>query len=165
MAELTQDRLKELFEYDPDTGIFTRLISLGNQKAGTPCLSKKNGYIKIQIDGVPYYAHRLAFLYMEGMIPIIVDHINQIKDDNRWSNLRESTDSSNKANITRKSNNTSGYKNVSWNINANKWQVQVQKNGRNHSGGYFESMKDAVESANTLRLHLFGEFATIEVYK
>ena len=42
--------------------------------------------------------HRLAFLYMKGTIPEYVDHINRIRTDNRWLNLRACTSSENTLN-------------------------------------------------------------------
>lgn len=88
---ITQQRLKELFEYTPDTGLFIRKIRVGNQIAGNIAGSlKKDGYVYIKIDSKPYKAHRLAFLYMEGYMPEEVDHINRDCSDNRWCNLRAS---------------------------------------------------------------------------
>ena len=67
---LTQKRLKELFHYNPTTGIFTWLVNKGNArigyKAGT---KKKDGYIQIRIDRKNFLAHRLAWLYNYGYLP------------------------------------------------------------------------------------------------
>jgi len=93
MVELTQVELKEILHYDPDTGKFTwndcrnSCVHKGDS-AGTYC----DRYIRISIDGKSYRAHRLAFLYMEGELPSdCVDHINRVRDDNRWCNLRHAT--------------------------------------------------------------------------
>lgn len=73
---VTQDRLKELFTYDPDTGLFTRTIGrkgvAAGSIAGTVLL---NGYIKISIDHKQYLAHRLAWIYVNGYAPDSIDHI------------------------------------------------------------------------------------------
>src|SRR5579863_2482235 len=89
---LTQERLKELLHYDPDTGLFTRLVTVaafGAQKgkiAGN--VDKKFGYCLIRIDGRGYLAHRLAFLYMTDSIPEEVDHRDLNRSNNKWINLR-----------------------------------------------------------------------------
>jgi len=85
---LTQERLKELMSYCPDSGLFTRLIGRsGGGKAGDVTGSvNSHGYIVIYIDGRSYKAHRLAFLYMTGGIPSSdTDHTNGVKSDNSFS--------------------------------------------------------------------------------
>lgn len=103
--QLTQERLMELFEYNPETGLFTRLVSTNNRvKAGDVAGSARaDGYIKIRVDFDMHYAHRLAWLYMTGAWPTKkIDHINGDKADNRWSNLRDVSTSTNAQNITPK---------------------------------------------------------------
>ena len=87
---LTQDGLRQLLNYDPDMGAFTWRQGRGPVRAGgvAGCLTRK-GYRRIQIDGQNYMAHRLAWLYMYGSWPPEqIDHINEIKSDNRLDNLR-----------------------------------------------------------------------------
>ena len=84
---LTQKRLKEILSYNPGTGVFIR-ISTGKQ-VGT---RRPDGYLRVMIDGKDYYLHRLAFMYMAGSFPENhADHINHIRDDNKWSNLQDVT--------------------------------------------------------------------------
>uniref|UniRef100_A0AAU8GJY0 HNH endonuclease motif-containing protein n=1 Tax=Salmonella phage PMBT31 TaxID=3153514 RepID=A0AAU8GJY0_9CAUD len=105
---ITQELLKELFEYNPDTGDFIRKVSKGRAKAGTIAGSPdKDGYIFIGINRKRYAAHRLAFLYMEGYIPDLVHHLNNIRKDNRWCNLKDATSQENNRNKVAQSN--SGY--------------------------------------------------------
>ena len=88
---ITQERLKELLHYDPETGVFTWKVDKGTraragQEAG--CLNGVSGYIDISIDKKLEKAHRLSFLYMDGsMPPEHTDHINGIRNDNRPQNL------------------------------------------------------------------------------
>ena len=95
MKTLTQARLKELLHYDPSTGIFTRLKTVSNNGkkgaiAGGVC--KINGYRRIVVDYKTCIASLLAWLYMEGYWPEHeIDHINRIKHDDRWENLRHVT--------------------------------------------------------------------------
>lgn len=93
MKELTQERLKQLMSYDPDTGVFTALVDRGSRvRVGDVVggINKQKGYIQMWVGGKIYRGHTLAVLYMTGDFPIYeVDHINQIKYDNRWNNLRD----------------------------------------------------------------------------
>ena len=160
---LTQDRLKELLHYDPDTGVFTRRVSLnGNNaiagsRAGSP---DSKGYILIKIDGVLRRAHRLAFLYMTGGAPPeFVDHINRVKDDNRWVNLRPATSRENKGNVGLRRDNTSGHRGVSWDKRARKWMAFGTRDGRKIHLGYFDSLDGAAAAAQAWREESFGIFA------
>lgn len=100
---LTQKRLKELLHYDPLTGVFTWLIPQRNKL----CLGDAAGFVHlgyriIKILGVQYQAHRLAWIYMTGVWPIDqIDHINGVRDDNKWTNLREATNTTNQQNQRR----------------------------------------------------------------
>jgi len=100
-STLTAERLRTILAYDPATGLFTRNHDVGGYKAGGIAGSKnKRGYINISIDGMIYCAHRLAFLYVDGVMPSgSVDHINMVKDDNRWSNLRDVDARTNRENM------------------------------------------------------------------
>jgi hypothetical protein len=96
---MTQDQLKSILSYDPNTGLFTRIkdVAYSQHKVGSVMGSLNDkGYRIIVINQKRYRAHRLAFLYMEGAFPPDdVDHRNTIKDDNRWVNLYKCTRSEN----------------------------------------------------------------------
>ena len=86
--ELTQEELKQLIEYDSETGIFYSLKRNKKKPVGHII----EGHIGIDINSYKYMAQRLAFLYMEGYFPENkIIHINGIKIDNRWNNLKEAT--------------------------------------------------------------------------
>ena len=95
--DLTQEKLKCLLDYDQNSGVFTWRIRPGTKvSAGDIAGSHfRNGYINIGVYGKTYLLHRLAFFYMMGRWPYIVDHINRDTTDNRWCNLREADESIN----------------------------------------------------------------------
>lgn len=90
-----------------------------------------------------------------------VDHINGDPLDNRRSNLRLATHAENQRNKGRYSNNTSGYKGVSWAKKENKWQAQISFNGKVKYLGYFATAEDAYESYCKAAKELHGEYANL----
>jgi len=96
--ELSHEYLRKILHYNPLSGEFRWLRSRGRGLRGMIAGSVTGvGYRQIQIDGIFYYASRLAWFYMTKEWPeFIVDHENENKEDNSWDNLREATDSQNK---------------------------------------------------------------------
>lgn len=139
---LTQERLKELLSYDPETGVFTRIVSTSsNAKAGQVAgsVNKISGYREIRVDDTLYYGHRLAWLYVYGSWPEHqVDHANRIRSDNRICNLRSASSLENSQNQRLRSTNTSGLKGVTWHKAGKKWAAQIVFKGKNHHLGLFD---------------------------
>jgi hypothetical protein len=160
--ELTQDRLKELLHYDPETGHFTWRATSRNVAAGSRAGTiDSRGYRQISVDGKLRLAHRIAFLYMLGTFPPgDVDHVNQMKDDNRWPNLRSATRRENAGNKGLQKNNTSGHRGVSWDKRVGKWVAYGSCDGRVVHLGYFTSLEEAAEVAQKRREEYFGIFAS-----
>lgn len=167
--ELTQDRLKELLEYNPETGIFRRKTSYGahvaGNRAGTIC---SNGYRAITIANQAYKEHRLAFLYILGYIPKSIDHINTDRADNRWINLREATYKENKQNVGLMKSNTSGIKGVNFVVRGGCecYRATIEIQGKCLSKTFNVkqyskegAMKLAIEWVKNKRIELHGEFA------
>lgn len=91
--------LRRRLIYNRRTGLFTRRIDNRRHKAGTVLGSlHSEGYVNIRFDGVLYFAHRLAWFYVMGVWPNMIDHRNRVRNDNRWSNLREATREQNQHN-------------------------------------------------------------------
>ena len=159
---ITQSELKEVLEYNPDTGVFIWLKSNGPRaKVGNVAGWNINEeYIQISIYGKKYRAHRLAFLYMTGEWPKeLVDHINQVKDDNRYINLREATVSQNNINSKKQKNNKSGYRGVYWDNKNQIWRVQIKYKSKHKYLGRYTDIKEAAEVYKKAALELYGKFA------
>lgn len=145
---LTQERLKELLHYDPDTGVFTWVDTIGpNAKKGNSCGSLgTKGYLTIRLDGKLYRSHRLAWLYVTGNEPQnYIDHINRIKTDNRFCNLRDLTNSENLHNrIKPQKTNTSGHLGIDFHKASKKWRARVNVNKKEILIGFFETKELAI---------------------
>ncbi len=128
MDRVSSERLKSLLHYSPESGLFTwkEGTKLSGRTAG--CIVSGE-YWAIKIDKVRYRAHRLAFLYMTGDWPADqVDHINHIRSDNRWCNLRSADGFINQKNRLMNKNNSSSVTGVAWDKRNKKWQVYIMVN-------------------------------------
>lgn len=148
---ITQEYLKSVVDYCPDTGAFT--LKVNSQKTaagGSPEHKNFYGYRIISLPGNKgskgfgqHPSHRMAYLYMTGTLPEgEVDHINGIRDDNRWANLRNVTSSENKRNCARRSDNTSGCVGVSFHKKRNQWRARI---GARHLG-WFKTKEEATSA-------------------
>lgn len=162
---ITAERLRELLAYDPLTGLFVwKVIRAPKYKpgdvAGTP---HKDGYVHITVDGSKYLAHRLAFLAVTGsMPPQEVDHINGIRNDNRWMNLRATSHQENMQNRRgARRDNTSGYQGVKLTDNG-RWQARAFVNGKHVHLGTFEDREIAAKIASEYRAQHYKGFCGTE---
>lgn len=152
---LTQEILRSLITYDPETGTLARLPS--GRAAGAV---NDNGYVLISIRKKQYRAHRLAWLYMTGSWPVAdLDHINGIRTDNRIANLREATRSQNLFNKKMDRRNKSGFRGVSWTTKKKLWGAHIKKDRKTRFIGYFRSPEAAYAAYCKQASVLFEEFA------
>jgi len=143
---LTQTRLKELVYYNEKTGEFTSLVDWGRycKKGDKIGRLAKNGYIVLSVDYKQYLAHRLAWLYVYGENPKVIDHINHDKTDNSIKNLRNVSHSVNSKNYpSRRSINSSGARGVYWNKSSEKWVASIGVDYKQIHLGSFDSKLDA----------------------
>ncbi len=142
---INQLELKELLNYDPNTGVFTWRVSQGRAVKGKIAGGKDKGYIKIKINKTLYLAQRLAFLYMDGNFPEdCTDHINHNRSDNRFINLRKCSKKDNNKNVSKRIDNTSGITGVCWHKQHEKWYSQIQNSGKHEYIGLFSEIWDAI---------------------
>lgn len=151
MNNISHERLLEVLEYDPATGIFIwKVNGRGLARAGSIAGSiNGSGYRQIRVDGKLYLAHRLAWFYCFQEWPEnIIDHINSIKDDNTLDNLQDVTQSVN----IRKANSkigSSGFRNVR--KICNRYQAYIKVAGKTIHIGMFPSGEDAAEAVVAYR--------------
>lgn len=128
---LTAARLREVLNYDPETGQFTWLISTGNAKIGKAAGNQQRlrphySRIRIRVDGVEYKANRLAWLYMTGEWPAgQVDHSDTNPMNNHWENLRIATPAENQWNVGIRRNNTTGFAGVYYDKRRKKYRAEL----------------------------------------
>lgn len=111
-ADLNAARLRELFNYDENTGSLTWAVKRGPAQPGDAAgIVSNRGHIKVKVHGKSYQAHRIIWAMVTGeWPPMDVDHRDCNKTNNRWANLRLASASMNAQNICRpRKSNTSGF--------------------------------------------------------
>jgi hypothetical protein len=159
---ISLQRLKELLQYDPDTGLFIRLVKTSNRSPVGSVIGckRKDGYYITRIDGSAYFLHRLAFFYMNGSWPEEIDHIDGNPSNNKWNNLREVNSGQNKMNRRRKIGKE--YKGVVWHKQGQKWMAQINVDGKHIYLGLFEDATDAHKAYCEAATIYHGEYAKYE---
>lgn len=158
---VTHRRLLEVLHYDPNTGKFTWRISSITKKAGEEAGGfRSDGYMRIAIDGDRYYAHRLAWFYMNGAWPAgEIDHINGDPSDNSLANLREAARTENSWNAAKRKSNSSGFKGVSFCPRDHRWIAKIRTGQTRKFLGRFDTPEDAAEAYRVAAEKYHGEFA------
>lgn len=160
---LTAERLRELLEYDPETGVFKWKVANSprvrvGDATGHIC---RKGYSHIGVDGFVYLAHRLAWLWMTGAFPVEeIDHINGARSDNRFANLRQASKHLNSQNRHKPSSrNKVGFLGVT--AKKKGFQASISVDGNHRYLGLFntEELAHLAYLAEKRRSHPFGEIA------
>ena|ERR1043165_454701 len=128
------------FTYCPESGVFT------NKRTGKPAgHSNGYGYLKLCAAGVQLLAHRAAFFFMTGEFPKeLADHINGIRSDNRWSNLRDVDNKINNENmrggvVRNKSGFIGSHKHAKYEM----YRAMISVNKKNIHLGCFKTAEEA----------------------
>lgn len=157
--ELTAERLREVLDYNPATGVFIRKVSTAQRtKVGEVVgWDDGQGYLKASVDCKIYKVHRLAWLYVYGVWPTRkLDHINRVRSDNRAENLREVSDVENGRNQSKRVDNTSGQVGVMYHSRFSKWTAQIGVDNKQKSLGYFFSKEEAVAARKAAEVYYWG---------
>jgi len=156
---ITQARLKELFEYDLEIGIFTNLCDRGRAiKGETAGWISDKGYVKTKIQGRHYYMHKLAWLYVYGIYPDEIDHKDGNKSNNVITNLRLATRTQNCANADQPIG-ASGLRGAQLNSSKSKWQAMIQHGGQKYYLGKYDTKEEAAAVYRRAVEDMYGEFA------
>lgn len=158
MSTLTREQLKQLLAYCPETGIFTWVCCQAPQvRPGSHAGStRKDGYVVIKVNGKPYKAHRLAFLYMTGSMPVTVDHRDRNPSNNRWSNLRAASHAENCRNRTFKNATSTPCVGKE---RSGRYRARLKINGVRIQLGTFDTTEEAALAIKAAKKRLHGEFA------
>lgn len=143
-SKLLLERLRQVLRYESETGNFywihrgTRKEKLGQNAS----IVRSHGYLNICIDSQYYYTHRLAWFYVYGEWPKVIDHINGNKTDNRIKNLRSVDQRSNVQNVVKARKH-----NASKVLGAHKtkygFSASVVHNGQNIYVGHYKTAEEA----------------------
>ena len=158
----------EIWKDIPEFEGYYQVSNLGNVKSlsrtilgknNVPTLLKEkilkfststNGYYQVILNKNSnrkiFKVHSLVAICFLNHIPdgthnVVIDHINEIKTDNRVENLRLIRHRENVARSIK--NSTSTYVGVSWSKNAKKWISQTTINGKTKYLGLFDNEEDA----------------------
>lgn len=140
-TDINIERLRTMLNYDAESGLFVwrkkhRGVSFGAVAGG----AHRDGYVAIRFDGKRWQAHRLAWAYVYGGLPLSdVDHINRIRTDNRIANLRLVTPRENQSNGLRARGSGVGATKV-----GNRWKSYIHIDGKGRYLGSFPIREDAI---------------------
>lgn len=164
---LSQERIRNLFNYDPITGN----LSWNNPEAPNKHLAgrlirRTNGikYLLVTYRGVTFCAHRIIWMHFHGQWPSqYLDHINGDSKDNRIDNLRLATHTENRRNTLKYKNNSTGYKGVCFNKRLKRYTAHIRVNKILKHLGVFDTALEAAKAYDDAALLQFGDFACINL--
>lgn len=162
MRKPTASRLRELLDYNPETGQLTWKVykSATAPKGSIAGCPDGRGYRQIRVDHQNYCEHRIVWCYVYGEWPDgWLDHADGNRSNNRIANLRIASKTMNAANSAIRSDNTSGYKGVSWVKRLGRWKAQIRFEGKTKELGRFDTKEEAARAYALAAAELFGEFA------
>ena len=163
--------IRENLRYDPETG-FLWWIKDSESKSGRRGLDKpvgtyNKGYLHFCLPTPKgkrrqLLVHRVAFfLYYDSWPEEFIDHINNVKTDNRIENLREATLQQNLRNQKSRAGSSSRYKGISFEKRRQKWKVELRYSGKIKYVGYYTSEEEAARAYDKAARELHGDYARL----
>ena len=156
------ERLREYFVYDSKTGQLRwkerlqragrggRQVAAGTIAGGI----NHNGYVRIRLDGLKYFAHRIVWKMATGEDPPAeIDHKDGNPTNNRLENLRVVTRTEQVWNSGPRKDNTSGFRGV-YSDGRGKWKVDI---GELYLGR-FGSPEEASRAYEAVAIKCYGKF-------
>ncbi|MBT2326742.1 HNH endonuclease [Variovorax paradoxus] len=160
---ITAERVRELFDYEADTGLFRHRTDCNSQvEVGEVAGGKdsEEGYWRLRVDGLTVLAHRVAWLWVTGEWPDDrIDHKNGVRHDNRFSNLRACSALENARNVKVRANSSTGVAGVTWESKYCRWKAHIKVSGKCITLGRFKALLDAVSARRGAEIRLFGDFS------
>lgn len=160
--DFTPEDMRKRFAYDPSTGDLTWKIAFANVKVGDMAgwINKSSGYRIIKIRKRDFRVHRIIFAIMTGQWPAeCIDHINGDRSDNRWSNLREATNTQNLWNKAPNKNSRTGIRGVHYSKSSRGWVAKIGHQKKVIHLGVFSCIEQARAARERAANELYGEFA------
>ena len=160
-------QVREIFDYDPETGKIWWKINVSRWKAGEAAGRQtvkkgKKRYIEVRFEGRWYLGHRIAVAWMTGEWPKeLTDHWNGDGFDNRWENIRQATHGQNSQNRKTPVTNKLGLKGVIkvTRFGVTKFEARIRVGGKQIHLGRFETARDASRAYAAAADKHFGDFA------
>lgn len=161
------DELSQRIKYNPNTGIGIWLVSPSNNvKIGAIAGVVTSGYLRIRYKGKRYLAHRMFWFLHTGYDPgqLCIDHVDENKLNNKFSNLRLATHQQNNFNITKIKSNTSGHRGVTWHEKGQKYRAYIRFKAQDFHLGMHKTFEQAVKARQAKELELFGPFSPLHQF-
>lgn len=161
---------KEFISYDPETGNF-RWLNNPNPRGGgkakvggaAGCLDTY-GYTRIKLHGRLYFGQYLAWWFVTGewpKKPLCIDHINRVRSDNRFSNLRLCTPAQNSCNRNKsKKTRASTFKGTR-RTPRGRWVAVIRSGAESRYLGTFADEEEAARAYDRAAVTIFGAFAAL----
>lgn len=171
--DVTADFVRRRFDYNAETG---DLIYSGRERAHLPPSMRSrrtgrkagwkdsHGYLMVKIGKFDYLLHRLIWLHQTGSWPALqIDHINGVRDDNRWENLRVATGAVNGQNKWVAASGTSSKElGVSKSKTQGRWMANISANGVLMRLGTFCSEEAALAAYLNAKIVVHPESPLVE---
>ncbi len=161
--KISQERVRELFDYSPLTGRLIWKASLSNRapigSSAGGFKQDSKGYYRVTIEGVSFGVHRLIWIWHNGEIPdgYEIDHRDLDRMNNRIENLRLATPAQN--NVNKRTSNKLGLKGVK--KNGKSYQARIRINGQRINIGTFSTPEEAHAAYLERAKKEYGEFVNV----
>lgn len=148
---ITHKELVELLDYDAPTGVFCWKVKRWRKNPGDVAGYFSKGYCYIKIEQISYLAHRLAWFYVTKRWPSLsIDHIDCNPSNNKFSNLREATQSQ---------QNTNRPSNRGVRFYQNRWVAMIGFEGKQKYLGRFKTREEALAARVEAEKKFYGSYA------